>query len=96
MQETIQHLLKRVESVSQWEMQRIFENGNKPFCIFNFFATIVGTINNITKEWHMSQDGMVEIFGGSKRTVNDYLQQLEEMKLLKKYHHDFLHNCFPH
>ena len=71
--------------IEQWEMQRIFENGNKPFCIFNFFATIVGTINNITKEWHMSQDGMVEIFGGSKRTVNDYLQQLEEMKLLYVY-----------
>ena len=68
--------------IEQWEMQRIFENGNKPFCIFNFFATIVGTINNITKEWHMSQDGMVEIFGGSKRTINDYLQQLEEMQLL--------------
>ena len=71
--------------IEQWEMQRIFENGNKPFCIFNFFVTIVGTINNITKEWHMSQDGMVEIFGGSKRTVNDYLQQLEEMKLLYVY-----------
>ena len=71
--------------IEQWEMQRIFESGNKPFCIFNFFATIVGTINNITKEWHMSQDNMVEIFGSSKRTVNDYLQQLEEMKLLYVY-----------
>lgn len=71
--------------VEQWEMNRIFEMGNKPFAIFDFFATIVGTINNVTKEWHMSQDGMVEIFGGSKRTVNDYLQQLEEMKLLYVY-----------
>ena len=68
--------------VEQWEMQRIFEMGNKPFGIFDFFVTIVGTINNTTKEWHMSQDTMVEIFGGSKRTINDYLQQLEEMKLL--------------
>ena len=68
--------------IKQWEMQRIFEMGNKPFCIFNFFVTIVGTINNTTKEWHMSQDKMIEIFGGSKRTINDYLRQLEEMKLL--------------
>lgn len=68
--------------IEQWEMQRIFEMGNKPFGIFDFFVTIVGTINNTTKEWHMSQDTMVEIFGGSKRTINDYLQQLEEMKLL--------------
>lgn len=68
--------------VEQWEMQRIFEMGNKPFSIFDFFATIVGTINNTTKEWHMSQDTMVEVFGGSKRTINDYLQQLEEMQLL--------------
>ena len=71
--------------IEQWEMQRIFENGNKPFCIFNFFATIVGTINNVTKEWHMSQDGMIEIFGGSKITVNSYLRQLEKMKLLYVY-----------
>lgn len=71
--------------IEQWEMQRIFEMGNKPFGIFDFFATIVGTINNITKEWHMSQDGMVEIFGGSKTTVNSYLRQLEEMKLLYVY-----------
>lgn len=68
--------------VEQLEMQRIFEMGNKPFSIFDFFATIVGTINNATKEWHMSQDTMVEVFGGSKRTINDYLQQLEEMQLL--------------
>ena len=33
----------------------------------------------------MSQDGMVEIFGGSKTTVNSYLRQLEEMKLLYVY-----------
>ena len=40
--------------VEQWEMNRIFEMGNKPFGIFDFFATIVGTINNTIKEWHMS------------------------------------------
>ena len=68
--------------VEQWEMNRIFEMGNKPFAIFDFFATIVGTINNTTKEWHMSQDTMVEVFGSSKRTINDYLQQLEKMQLL--------------
>ena len=66
-------------------MQRIFEMGNKPFGIFDFFATIVGTINNTTKEWHMSQDAMIEVFGGSKRTINDFMQQLEEMKLLYIY-----------
>ena len=33
----------------------------------------------------MSQDGMVELFGGSKTTVNSYLRQLEEMKLLYVY-----------
>ena len=71
--------------IEQWEIQRIFEFGNKPFCIFNFFATLVGTINNVTKEWHMSQDNMVEVFGGSKRTINDYLKQLEDMKLLYVY-----------
>ena len=71
--------------IEQWEMQRIFEMGNKPFGIFDFFATIVGTINNTTKEWHMSQDAMIEVFGGSKRTINDYMQQLEEMKLLYIY-----------
>lgn len=71
--------------IEQWEIQRIFEFGNKPFCIFNFFATLVGTINNVTKEWHMSQDNMIEVFGGSKRTINDYLKQLEDMKLLYVY-----------
>ena len=33
----------------------------------------------------MSQDGMVEVFGGSKTTVNSYLRQLEKMKLLYVY-----------
>lgn len=68
--------------VELWELQKIFSESNKPFNMFAFFVNLVGTINNKTKEWHMSQDKMVECWGGSKRTVNDYLKQLSDMKLI--------------
>lgn len=71
--------------IEQWEMQKIFEMTKKPFNVLNFFIELVGTINNQTKEWHMSQDKMVEFFGGSKRTINDYLKLLEEIKLIYVY-----------
>lgn len=72
-------------TVEQWEMQKIFNNSAKPFNVFDFFAQIVGTINTITKEYHMSQDSMIMFFGGSKSTLNDYIRQLEELKLLYMY-----------
>lgn len=68
--------------VELWELQKIFSESNKPFNVFAFFVNLVGTINSKTKEWHMSQDKMVEYWGCSKRTVNDYLKQLLDMKLI--------------
>lgn len=73
--------------VELWEIQRIFSQANKPFGVFCFFMGIVGTINNITKEWHMSQDEMAVSFHCSKRTVNSYLEQLEAMDLIYVYRH---------
>lgn len=72
-------------TVEQWEMQKIFNNSAKPFNLFKFFINIVGTINVITKNYHMSQDNMILLFGGSKSTLNDYICQLEELKLLYIY-----------
>lgn len=73
--------------VELWEMQKIFSESNKPFNVFVFFVNLIGTINNRTKEWHMSQDEMISLWGGSKRTVNDYLEQLEKMQLIYIYRH---------
>lgn len=73
--------------VEQSEMQCIFQNANKPFCVFEFFCCLIGTINKTTKEWHMSQDDMVAIWGYGKGTVNNYLEQLENMKLIYVYRH---------
>ena len=73
--------------VELWEMQKIFSDSNKPFNVFLFFVNLVGTINNQTKEWHMSQDDMVALWGASKRTINDYLNQLEKMQLIYVYRH---------
>lgn len=73
--------------LEQWEMQRIFEKSNKPFNVFSFFCSLIGTINNQTKEWHMSQDEMTTLWGYGKETVNDYLEQLEEMQLIYVYRH---------
>lgn len=71
--------------VELWEMQKIFSESNKHFNVFVFFVNLIGTINNKTKEWHMPQDDMVALWGASKRTVNDYLEQPEEMKLIYIY-----------
>lgn len=73
--------------VELWEMQKIFSESNKPFNVFTFYVNLIGTINNKTKEWHMSQDEMVSLWGASKRTVNDYLDQLEKMQLIYVYRH---------
>lgn len=73
--------------VESWEMQKIFTESNKPFNVFMFFVYLMGTINNQTKEWHMSQDDMAANWGASKRTINDYLGQLENMQLIYVYRH---------
>lgn len=73
--------------VGLWEMQKVFSGSNKPFNVFLFFVNLIGTINNQTKEWHMPQDDMAALWGASKRTVNDYLEQLEEMQLIYVYRH---------
>lgn len=74
-------------AVELWEMQKIFSESNKPFNVFTFYVNLIGTINNKTKEWHMSQDDMAALWGASKRTVNDYLDQLEKMQLIYVYRH---------
>lgn len=73
--------------VEIWEMQKIFSESNKPFNVFVFFVNLIGTINNRTKEWHMSQDDMTSLWESSKRTINDYLEQLEKMQLIYVYRH---------
>lgn len=78
---------QRFVVVELWEIQHIFANAKMPFNLFTFFVDLIGTINNKTKEWHMSQDDMASQWGCSKRTVNDYLDQLEEMKLIYLYKH---------
>ena len=78
---------KKFVVLEQWEIKRIFEKSNKPFNVFSFFCSLVGTINNQTKEWHMSQDEMVSLWGYGKETVNDYLEQLENMQLIYVYRH---------
>ena len=78
---------KKFVVLEQWEMQKIFSESNKPFNVFTFYVNLIGTINNKTKEWHMSQDEMVSLWGASKRTVNDYLEQLEKMQLIYVYRH---------
>lgn len=69
------------------EVQKIFSESNKPFNVFIFFVNLIGTINDKTKEWHMSQDDMAILWGASKRTINDYLKQLSDMKLIYVYRH---------
>lgn len=63
------------------------KKANKPFNVFSFYSSLVGTINNQTKEWHMSQDEMVTTWKYGKETINDYLKQLENMKLIYVYRH---------
>lgn len=69
------------------EMQKIFQNASKPFAAFMFFFLLVGTINNTTKEWHMSQDEMTVAWGCGKGTVNKYLTELESLELIYVYRH---------
>ena len=52
-----------------------------------FFFLLVGTINNTTKEWHMSQDEMTVAWGCGKGTVNKYLTELESLELIYVYRH---------
>lgn len=78
---------KKFVVLEQWEMRSIFEKSNKPFNVFSFFCSLIGTVNNQTKEWHMSQDEMVSLWGYGKETVNDYLDQLEKMQLIYVYRH---------
>ena len=78
---------KKFVVLEQWEMQCIFEKANKPFNVFSFYYSLIGTINSQTKEWHMPQDEMVTLWGYGKETVNDYLEQLENMKLIYVYRH---------
>lgn len=73
--------------IELWEMQKIFQTSTKPFNTFTFFIALIGTINNTTKEWHMSQDDMTVYFGYGKGTVNKYLTELEELKLIYVYRH---------
>ncbi len=78
---------KKFVVLEQWEMQVIFGKANKPFNVFSFFCSLIGTLNNQTKEWHMPQDEMATIWGYGKETVNGYLEQLEEMQLIYVYRH---------
>ena len=71
--------------IEHWEMQKIFQEAKRPFELFQFYVNIIGTINNDTKEWHMLQDKMAELFGGSKTTIGKNLERLEEMELLYIY-----------
>lgn len=73
--------------IELWEMQKIFQNTSKPFTAFMFFFLLIGTINNTTKEWHMSQDEMTVAWGCGKGTVNKYLTELENLELIYVYRH---------
>ena len=73
--------------IELWELQKIFQSTAKPFDVFEFFVCLIGTINNKTKEWHMSQDEMTVYWGYGKGTVNKYLEQLEGLHLIYVYRH---------
>lgn len=53
-------------------------------CYSIFFINLVSNINNKTKEWHMSQEEMLNHIYGIKSysTLNSYLNLLEELKLI--------------
>ncbi len=70
------------------ELQKIFQESNKPFAVFKFFVLLVGTINSNTKEWHMSQEYMASMWGYSNSSVSEYLKQLENMKLIYVHRHN--------
>lgn len=72
--------------VKLWEIQKIFSVfGAYGFNLLRFFVNIIGTINGSSKSWHMTQDDMVKCWDMSKNTVIEYLQRLEELKLLYVY-----------
>ena len=78
---------ERFVVIELWELQKIFQAASKPFNLFTFFAELIGTVNNKTKEWHFSQDQMIEYWGYGKETINSYMKQLEEMQLIYVYRH---------
>lgn len=66
-----------------WEIQKIFSSlGAYGFNVLRFFVNIIGTINSDSKSWHMTQDDMVLNWGFNKKTINEYLRNLEELELL--------------
>lgn len=73
--------------IELWEMQKIFQNSTKPFTAFMLFFLLIETINNKTKEWHMSQDDMTMYWGCGKGTLNKYLTELEKLKIIYVYRH---------
>ena len=78
---------ERFAVIESWELQAIFREAQKPFCLFLFFVRLIGTLNAKTKEWHMSQDAMVETWGYGKGTINSYFEQLEKLGLIYVYRH---------
>lgn len=78
---------ERFVVIESWELQAIFREAQKPFCLFLFFVRLIGTLNAKTKEWHMSQDAMVETWGYGKGTINSYFEQLEKLGLIYVYRH---------
>lgn len=53
--------------------------------LLSFYIYLVGTINNVSKEWHNSQDQIVKDYGGSKSSINSYFEQLEQLELIYVY-----------
>lgn len=78
---------ERFVVIESWELQAIFREAQKPFCLSLFFVRLIGTLNAKTKEWHMSQDAMVEAWGYGKGTINSYFEQLEKLGLIYVYRH---------
>ena len=78
---------ERFVVIESWELQAIFREAQKPFCLFLFFVRLIGTLNAKTEEWHMSQDAMVETWGYGKGTINSYFEQLEKLGLIYVYRH---------
>lgn len=78
---------ERFVVIESWELQAIFREAQKPFCLFLFFVRLIGILNAKTKEWHMSQDAMVEAWGYGKGTINSYFEQLEKLGLIYVYRH---------
>lgn len=71
------------------EIQEIFKSGSKPFELLRFFCRLIDTLaygaGTGHVSYHMSQDLMSELWGMSKQTIRNYLQELENMKLIYIY-----------